>query len=315
MRLLPELVVGLLQLVLLGPQQLFGLPQGRGGRISVENDLRVTGFMKPLATLMNPLRSVDLATGRAQCRHGLVEGRCDDDDVVVGGDEQVVAHRHPGEELAPLGHVHEAALDPLHGQRRRDLVRGAAEDDHGAGQLVAQVGQRERSRHDTSGDRVVAARVHRFDRAIRPEHRHGVVEGDQADRRTRTSAGEGRAERAAHSGDTALDLQPGLLQDVAEVARTFALLMRELRMLVDEAMRRERGVPLRLDSREDPLVLESHQELESTIVVRSQPASSCAQGIAGSSWLVTSFPFFSRRQYASMCGSPKFTLHRMTGCP
>src|SRR5438552_10610001 len=150
---------------------------------------------------------------------------------------------------------HGLAAPALDGQRRRDLVRGAAEDDDGAGQLVPQVGQREGSRHDARGDRVVAARVDRLDRAVRPEHRHGVVEGDQADRWTSTPPGEGRAERGAHSGDAELDVQPALLQDVAEVARTFALLVRELRMLVDEAMRRERGVPLRLDSREDLLVV------------------------------------------------------------
>src|SRR6476661_741066 len=145
-----------------------------------------------------------------------------------------------------------AALD---GQRRRDLVRGATEDDDRAGQLVPQVGQRESGRHDAGRDRVVAARVDRLDRAIRPEHRYGVVEGDQADRRAGTSAGEGRAERGAHSGDTALDLQPAFLEGVAEVARTFALLVRELRMLVHEAMRSERGVALRLDRREDLLVV------------------------------------------------------------
>jgi chorismate synthase len=35
---------------------------GLEGGVTNGQDLRVTGFMKPIATLMNPLRSVDLTT-------------------------------------------------------------------------------------------------------------------------------------------------------------------------------------------------------------------------------------------------------------
>ena len=38
---------------------------GLEGGVTNGQDVRVTGFMKPIATLMNPLRSVDMATKEA----------------------------------------------------------------------------------------------------------------------------------------------------------------------------------------------------------------------------------------------------------
>ena len=46
-----------------------------------------------------------------------------------------------------------------------------------------------------------------------------------------------------------------------------------------------------------------------------EPARSGLQGIDGSCWVVTSRPAEITEQYATTCGSPKLTLHRMTGCP
>src|SRR5215467_1617556 len=46
-----------------------------------------------------------------------------------------------------------------------------------------------------------------------------------------------------------------------------------------------------------------------------EPARSGLHGIAGSCWVVTSRPAEITEQYATTCGSPKFTLQRITGCP
>jgi hypothetical protein len=46
-----------------------------------------------------------------------------------------------------------------------------------------------------------------------------------------------------------------------------------------------------------------------------EPARSGLQGMEGSCWVVTSRPAEITEQYATTCGSPKFTLQRITGCP
>jgi hypothetical protein len=72
-----------------------------------------------------------------------------------------------------------AALD---GQRCRNLVRGAPEDDDRAPQLATQLAEGEGRGQDACRDGVVSARVDGLDRPRRPEDRHRVVERDEADR-------------------------------------------------------------------------------------------------------------------------------------
>src|SRR4029077_20552088 len=88
----------------------------------------------------------------------------------------------------PCRRQHGLAAADLDRQRRGDLVGGAAEDDELSGQLIPQVGQRERRRDYAARNRIVPARVHRLDRAVRAEDRDGVVEADEADRAARERA-------------------------------------------------------------------------------------------------------------------------------
>ena len=82
-----------------------------------------------------------------------------------------------------------------------------------------------------------------------------VARWNEADRAAGTTSGERGAERGLHSGRAALDLEACLLEHVAEVARALVLLVRELRMFVDETVCRKRGVAVRFDSREDVRVV------------------------------------------------------------
>ena len=155
----------------------------------------------------------------------------------------------------PRRRRHGLAAADLDRQRRGDLVGGAAEDDELPGQLVPQVGQRERRRDYAARNRVVPAGVHRLDRAVRAEDRDGVVEADEADRAARERALQRRAERGLHPRDPALDLEARPLQDLGDVPRALVLLVRELSVLVHEPVRRQGGRPLRLDRHQDPLVV------------------------------------------------------------
>src|SRR4029078_10099854 len=89
---------------------------------------------------------------------------------------------------------------------------------------------------------------------VRPEDGDRVVQGDEPDRPTRPRTAEGRPKRRLHAGDAAFDLKPRALEDVAEVARAFVLLVGELGMLVHVTMGVECRLPLRLDRRQDLVV-------------------------------------------------------------
>ena len=94
-----------------------------------------------------------------------------------------------------------------------------------------------------------------LDCPVGPEDRDGVVQGDEPDRTARQPARQRRAERRRHSGDPTLDREAGLLEHITEVADALALLVGELGMLVDEAVRRERDVALRFDRSQNARVV------------------------------------------------------------
>jgi hypothetical protein len=156
-----------------------------------------------------------------------------------------------------------AAAD-FHCQRSGDLVGGTTEDDERAWQLLPEVGEGERRRDHPGWNGVVPAGVNRLDRSVRPKDRHGVVEGDETDRPARPRAAQRGTKGRRHPSQSALHLEPAVLEDGAEVPRALVLGMGQLRMLMHEAMRRQRRLALRLDRRQDPLVVQASSSIAET---------------------------------------------------
>jgi hypothetical protein len=102
--------------------------------------------------------------------------------------------------------------------------------------------------------------VNRLDGSDRPEDRNSVVESYETHGASWLPPYKRREKRCGHPGHIALHLEPGILERARKETATLMFFVRELRVFVHELQRGEGNRSVRLDGRQDPLVVHDERQ-------------------------------------------------------